>query len=233
MQKSQSQSRLESPRPASRGWPREPTNAIGGAVEGATSFLPTDDDENRDGLKIRVTRFDSEPGHKQILGVSVRRWRRFWALVDRSGGPDACWPWRGGKSPDNYGRVSLLGSDTSSHRAALSLSIGRWLTSSECALHSCDNPPCCNPRHLRIGSKAENNKECCAKGRNAHGEFGYHKLTEAQALEIRALARRRDPQFNFCAFARKYGVSDRLVGLIAAGKKWAHLLPANNEEPAR
>lgn len=33
-------------------------------------------------------------------------------------------------------------------------------------LHSCDNPPCVNPEHLREGTQAENNQESVAKGRS-------------------------------------------------------------------
>jgi AraC-like DNA-binding protein len=49
-------------------------------------------------------------------------------------------------------------------RMALQLELGRELTSDEEACHSCDNPPCCNPKHLFVGDHNENMKDYAAKG---------------------------------------------------------------------
>jgi len=49
-------------------------------------------------------------------------------------------------------------------------------------MHSCDNPPCVEPTHLSLGSKAENNLDMKAKGRTANGNKTHclrgHEFTE-------------------------------------------------------
>jgi hypothetical protein len=97
--------------------------------------------------------------------------RRFWARVDSSGGPDACWPWTGGKGAGykgrNYGIVQARGlfgpQPKTTHTVAFWLTHGCWPTP-EC-LHSCDNYPCCNPAHLSAGTHRQNMHDAIARGR--------------------------------------------------------------------
>lgn len=101
----------------------------------------------------------------------------FWDRVDKSGGPDACWPWMGSRSRHGYGRLANKAvSHTSAHRAALAYAVAVPFDGA-CALHKCDNPPCCNPTHLYWGTKADNARDRDARHRRAppratlHGNF--------------------------------------------------------------
>lgn len=95
----------------------------------------------------------------------------FWENVDRKG-DDECWEWKAGRDSDGYG-VSYWnraeGFSRRAHRASYQLSIG-VIPSGLCVLHECDNPPCCNPRHLRVGTQLENIQDRVRKRRSAFGD---------------------------------------------------------------
>ena len=89
----------------------------------------------------------------------------FWSYVDRSAGPDGCWPWTRGRFQKGYGALTLDGRNLKSHRVALELTLGRPLADRAFACHTCDNPPCCNPAHLYEGDAASNIADMYAHGR--------------------------------------------------------------------
>lgn len=91
----------------------------------------------------------------------------FWTKVDRSDGPDACWPILGFRDKDGYGQARLNGRKYRAHRLAWELAFGPipgWTQ----VLHHCDNPPCCNPAHLFLGTQSDNRWDCVTKGRDAN-----------------------------------------------------------------
>ena len=93
---------------------------------------------------------------------------KFWSLVDKHRA-DECWNWTGDKYPiTGYGRFSFTGEMRYAHRLAYSLSNGE-IPPGACILHSCDNPLCCNPKHLRAGTQAENVADRDCKLRGGHG----------------------------------------------------------------
>lgn len=95
---------------------------------------------------------------------------RLWAKVDVRG-PDDCWEWTGWRRPKGYGTIAR-GGDSSvngvvgTHVAAYVVTYGP-VPEGSVVRHTCDNPPCCNPRHLRIGSSRDNMRDSIER-RRAH-----------------------------------------------------------------
>jgi hypothetical protein len=94
--------------------------------------------------------------------------QRFWAKVHR-GGEDDCWEWQAGTDDDGYGKFSILHVNYQAHRISYVLANGEPPRDS-LVCHTCDNPPCVNPKHLFPGSHADNHADRNAKNRTARGD---------------------------------------------------------------
>lgn len=115
---------------------------------------------------------------------------RFWPKVDQRSG-DECWPWLGSLGTKGYGQILAEGLPRRllyAHRVAYTLAVGPIPDGID-VLHSCDNPPCCRPDHLFLGTQGDNNRDRHAKGRDgeqATGEAAHNaKVSDAVVAEIR------------------------------------------------
>lgn len=137
---------------------------------------------------------------------------------------DVCWPWTGSTHTQGYGRCwdTRVGKVAYAHRLVYELRVGPIPEGLD-ILHTCDNPPCVNPAHLRVGTHRENMLDKCAKGRAnfCRGETaGQAKLTEEKVRDIRQRAARGWSQHQL---ALEYGVSQPAIGYIIRRKTWAHV----------
>lgn len=151
---------------------------------------------------------------------------RFWSNVDQSGGPDACWPWKRRRLSQtvgrDYGVVGWAKKTELAHRVAYSLTHGEWPTGD--VRHTCDNPPCCNGRHLIDGTTKDNIQDAVAKGRlpSHRGEGNPNAtLTEAMVCDIRAMLADGLTQQSI---ADHFGVQQAAISDIKRGRTWAHVV---------
>lgn len=151
---------------------------------------------------------------------------RFWGFV-KVGGPDQCWPWTKARTKANYGRWCSR-RRWMSHRFAWAVTHGRMPTRWQYVCHRCDNPPCCNPAHLFLGSAADNSADCWAKGRASPPPRSIRlgsakklaKLKEDDVVEIR---RRRDAGETVRGLAQEYGVDPMTVSRAVRRLIWSHV----------
>lgn len=140
---------------------------------------------------------------------------RFWSHVDIRGAEE-CWPWKRACT-HGYGRFSVGGRRgrlAIASRVAYEIKNGPLPIGAE-VLHSCDNPPCCNPAHLNAGTQSQNMAEMVQRGRSAK-----QKLT---ARQIRAIRRARAAGSRVVDLAAQYGVTPSNVSQITTGRTWKHL----------
>lgn len=174
--------------------------------------------------------------------LTPKRIEQFWASVDKSGGEEACWNWKQAKT---YGEYYLGTHKERTHRLAYNLSTGQDIPDGMEVCHTCDNPACCNPAHLFIGTHQENCQDRDRKKRGRRGvgrrkglvddpiptkkptgirngsRNGQAKLTEDDVRAIRTVyatgttTQRR--------LAKQYGVHPSLIGFIVRREYWQHV----------
>lgn len=181
-----------------------------------------------------------------IPEMSAKQQDHFWSKVDRRGA-DECWPWLALTNNEGYGVAFINRVQYRSHRVSMALDGRDPLDLFGC--HTCDNPPCCNPRHLFAGSQLDNMGDCAAKGRSAigarngtytmpertpRGDTHYSRVnpelvkrgercwnSKLTAVQIVAILADTRTQR---AIAAAYGVGESQISRIKNGRRWAHVV---------
>ena len=144
---------------------------------------------------------------------------------------DECWEWTGGTYRGGYGmygRFYYKGKRIlPAHRISYLIYKGT-IPEGKKILHSCDNPPCCNPKHLSAGTQLENVTQMWSRGRGKStvgaDQWGT-SLSDEGAMRIYNHPM-DDKNYKWHEYARigtLYGVSDQVVARIKDKKTWRHI----------
>ncbi len=168
-------------------------------------------------LKKRMTRFIH--GHNKRSTLD----KQFWDKMDRSG---ECWIWQGYRNPKGYGQIRITSEEKTTravltHRLSYELTYGP-IPNGKYVCHRCDNPSCCRPDHLFIGTIADNQQDMVLKGRTSRGEHHYHttlKSTDIIAIRTQYAA----GSVSQADLGRMFGVHAGTIGAIIARRTWKHV----------
>ena len=155
---------------------------------------------------------------------------RFWSKVDKRGATE-CWEWQGARhTKEHYGFMWAgplypeRARWVKAHRISWEIHNGPIPDDpSGNVLHTCDNPPCVNPAHLYLGTKADNarDRDTRQRGADRKGELnGRNKLTEQEVKAIEASVKAGISQSKVAAM---FKISNGQVSNIVNHKSWKYL----------
>jgi hypothetical protein len=154
-------------------------------------------------------------------GLSPTFADRFWDKVLIVPYDRGCWLWTASCHDFGYGQIGKgghLGAPIKSHVASWLLHFGP-VPDGMCVCHKCDNPPCVNPSHLFLGTRAENLADMRAKKRGARGEsHGMKKLTQHQVDRMRSL--HIPGVTTYESIGIEFGVSGEMASRIIRNLNW-------------
>jgi hypothetical protein len=157
---------------------------------------------------------------------------RFLAKVIIPQNPEDCWGWKLCKDKKGYALFSIKTKSIKAHRLSYQLFNGE-IPAGMCVCHSCDNPSCTNPRHLWLGTNADNLRDMIAKGRanKAKGESNgthtrrdrvprgdRHWNTKIPDAEIPDVFRLRSHGMSYEELAQIFQVTPGLIGHVLKGR---------------
>lgn len=128
---------------------------------------------------------------------------------------NGCLVWNKSVSHNGYGLMNVDGKNARVHRVAFELAFGD-IPEGKQVCHSCDNPPCCNPRHLFLGTAKDNAADRQAKGRGG-------KRSRGSKLSVQDVAHIRNSSLSVTEISQRFDISKSMVYSIRNGSRWGAL----------
>lgn len=172
---------------------------------------------------------------QRVLGPKMKSLEnRFWSKVEKRS-PDECWPWIGYMDRDGYGKIRINFKTHPStiwgaHRVAYLIHHGEIRNDLFCC-HVCDQPSCCNWRHLFMGTNQENIRDASMKGRMANGARHVRaKLSSDQIIEMRM--RYGEGSISTRKLASEFGIGKTEAHRIISHTAWRHIPLTHDRRPS-
>jgi hypothetical protein len=140
-----------------------------------------------------------------------------WKFIDKKE-EDECWLWTNATTGGGYGTIRINNKKYPTHRLVYELNYGK-IPDGMHVCHKCDNPPCCNPSHLFLGTHKDNMLDKMKKCRQRRNS-GNSKITEDDVREIRRL----HGTITQKKLAEKFGIVQTTVSRIVFRERWKHVI---------
>lgn len=127
-----------------------------------------------------------------------------------------CWEWAGAINSGGYTNIK----GRQGHRVSWRIHRGE-IPDGKMVLHTCDNKRCTNPKHLFLGTNADNMADMKDKGRgrSCPGEASPNaKISQQDARDIRA--EYNSSRISQQKLADRYGVSQRMISFVVRGETY-------------
>ena len=130
---------------------------------------------------------------------------------------EGCWEWLMFLNHAGYGQCTINNRRWLAHRYVYSTVVAD-IPEDLIIMHTCDNPKCVRPSHLRLGTHAQNQHDKIAKGKGNEGERNAHaKFTQAQVESIRARVAAGERAIRI---AEEFGVNRSCISKIVNKTHW-------------
>lgn len=136
-----------------------------------------------------------------------------------------CWEYSGAKDADGYGMFWFQGKTKGAHQFSARYLGNMILQPGNHVCHSCDNPPCCNPNHLFVGSSQMNTADRQAKGRTVKGsQVGTSVYSEDIIKKIKDAYKTRTHYRGIIKdLSQEFNVSYGVVWTCCRNQGWRHV----------
>lgn len=141
----------------------------------------------------------------------------FWSRVAITADDDKCWLWLGGQTGYGYGACYLTISNIKKQYPAHNFAwiYPNYVIPNEMRIcHSCDNPLCCNPKHLWIGTHQDNMDDMNRKGRGLKGKKRSKRNSLSDSEQENLIKSYREKKISIKELAFSFGLSINYMALL-------------------
>ena len=139
--------------------------------------------------------------------------------------PNGCWEYVGAKDADGYGMFWFQGKTKGAHQFSARALANQTINAGDQVCHHCDNPSCCNPEHLFIGSSQDNTRDRHIKNRSAKGSGVGTSVYNEQIIKSLKDAYNSRPHYKGIIkdLSEEFDVSYGVTWTVCRNKGWLHI----------